>query len=651
MARKKSSDYRDFTITGLMAPKPLPVRKKLGVDKSAGNAWWKLAEGDIAAAVSSNLNFWARNQRWRIDQLNRFARMYGNLAMMGLATSAFDLQNALRAQYGEQLNLNVSLAAVDTYVSKLTRNKPVPYFLTDDGDYKSQRVAKDRNTFMCGVYYENNTYAKARLCCQDSGVWGEGALLITPVNGRVNHRRILPAQIVVDELEALVYGGPRQLHLLDWVDRQQLIGEYPDKEELIAKDSWQDAGSYAMHESLADLVCVRSSWHLPSAPGAGDGLFVRTIDDAALMEPEEWTRDDYPIAMLRYGDRPVGWHGQGMVEQGQSIQREISKTAWCIQENIEIAGAAKVFVKNGSGVSPDQLTNDFGALIEGNEKPEWMLSPIVQPEVYAYLKDLVAWYFQLLGISQSDAASMAIPGDMSGRARELVHDIGTERFAAKGQAYEEFHEDIADKSIWAAMEIVEKAKQKVKEGERPSYTVTVKTRGTARVVDFADLGFTAGEEWTIQSFPVSKLPFDPAGRLEWITLQEQAGKLDDSTARDLQDFPDTGRVEGLHNAGREFAKQTLDAMIDDATPYTLEKYDDAALFYDLAMEYYQRYKMPAAKVPESHLNVLRAFIDAVALVIQPPAAAAPAPSAPQAVPEAPPVSPILPNAPRGRLAA
>ena len=158
-------------------------------------------------------------------------------------------------------------------------------------------------------------------------------------------------------------------------------------------------------------------------------------------------------------------------------------------------------------------------------------------------------------------------------------------------------------------------------------------------VDFEDLGFQPNEQFYLQCFPVSALVSDPAGRTQMVQDYVQAGWISAETARDLIDFPDTGEVEGLHNAAREFAKKTLDAMIDDGQPYVLEPYDDANLWLELALEYYNRSRR--TEVPEKKLQMLRNLIDdANRKVI---AAQAPPPQVAPANPTPTPTSQLLPN--------
>lgn len=624
-------DYRDYHRKGQPAlDKP---------DGPAGARWWDMKPNEAGEAISSNIGFWATHQKWRSMQLYRWACFYGNMANLGYPGITLALQSAIRSQFGDQISYNVTGSVVDTLTSKIARNKPKPYFLSDGGDYKAQQLAKNRNKFAAGVFYENDTFAKTRIAFRDSAVWGNGIVHVFARDGRVVHERVLPSEIFVDEVEAIT-GEPRQLHRIKFVDRSVLMEAFPDHAEQIKDAKWKDGEMFVSGQNLSDLVCVRESWHLRSAPDAGDGKHIITVHGYALTKMEDYKHDAFPFAFLSYTPRMYGFWSQGLVEEGQSIQLEINKVAWYIQSSIELGGTQKIFLKTGSRVSSDHINNAFAAIIEGDEAPQYMTPPLVQPEIYAYVERLIQRYYDLAGISRADASSSKPTGDLSGEALRMIHDIGTERFMSKGQQFEEFHCQIARLSILAAMDITEDAKARAKAGEKPEgYMVRVPNRRSMEQVDFGTLGFKPGEQFFLRCWPVSQLPSDPAGRTQKVQEMAQAGWISPDQARELIDFPDVDAATNLLDAGREFITKTLDELLDSGTPYVPEPYDNIPLLLEQASMYYANAKRMEAG--EDRLQLLRDLIDAckVAQI----AAQPPAPSVPPANPAAPPVSSLIPN--------
>lgn len=625
----------------------------------AGAKWWTQAPDDAANAISANISFWADKQRWRMMELHRWACMYGNRGALGLPGMSLSVQSAMRSQYGEQITFNVSQSVVDTLTAKITRNVPKPLFMTNGGSYKQQRLAKNRNQFIDGVFYECKTRQLARLAVRDAGVWGPGIIRVMPRNGRVFHERVLPSELFVDEVEAIT-SEPRQMHRIKFVDRNVLCEMYPDSEAQIRDSHWTDGSAFLFGQHLADLICVRESWHLPSTSEADDGKRIITIGEHALTDMMPWRHNEFPFAILNYTPRMYGFWPQGLVEQGQSIQMELNRNAAVIQASLELGGTNKVWIKTGSAISPDHITNAISAIIEGEEMPQYMTPPIVQPEIYQERQNLIQAYYQLAGISQADASSARPSGELSGEAIRLVHDIGTERFVNFGQAYEEFHCDLARLSIMTAMDIMEESKEGTEEGVKFGYEVRSPNRGTIDVVDFNDLAFQPDEPFFIQCFPVSSLPSDPAGRTEKIQEYVEAGWIDSDTGRSLIDWPDIGRVEGLHNAKREFYLRTLDALVDDGAEYIPQPEDDLPMFLELTLEYLfnaKRMDAPEGRQVALH-DLLQMINDSMAKLAGggnpqsgAPAAAMPPAGLPPAVPQPPPVSQLIPNVNQAGAAA
>lgn len=632
-------DYRDYHRKG----EPKPERES--PTGKAGQRWWYMKPDDAAEAISASIGFWATHQKWRTMQLHRWACFYGNMANLGYPGLSLSLQTALRSQFGDQISYNVTGSVVDTLTSKVARNKPKPYFLSDGGDYKAQRLAKNRNRFVAGVFYENDTFAKTRIALRDALVWGNGIIFVYTKNGRIVHERVLPSELFVDEVEAIT-GNPRQMHRIKFVDRSVLMEEFPKHADKIQAAKWKDGEMFVMGQHLSDLVCVRESWHLKSAPDADDGAHIITVNGLALTDVEEYSHDTFPFAILSYTPRMYGFWAQGLVEAGQSIQLEINKVAWYIQASIEAGGTQKVFLKTGSRVSADHINNAFVAIIEGDEAPQYLTPPLVQSEIYAYVERLIQRYYDLAGISRMDASSSKPGGDLSGEALRMIHDIGTERFMALGQQNEEFHCRIARLDVLAATDLCAEAKKAAKNDEKPAgYLVRAPDRNSMEEVDFNDLAFEDGETFYLQCFPVSQLPSDPAGRTQRVQEMAQAGWITQDQARDLIDFPDVAAATNLLDAGREFIQKKLDAMVDDGDAYVPEGgLDPLALFLEQATIYYLNAKR--MDVSEKRLAVLRDFITSCKQQILEAQTAAmpPAPLAlPPANPAAPPVSALIPN--------
>ena len=625
-------EFRDFTVGGERSgvPDKLPDNKE--------RRWWMLEGQDAADVISGTLNLIRDAQSFRATQWIVSARLYGNLAPTTLAGVSFSKLAAQQPALRDRISYNVVQSVVDTAVSRVTRNRPKPLFLTSGGDYKKQREAKKLNLFLDGVFYENSTHAIGTTVFRDAAVWGDGFIHVFAKGDRVCHERVMSSEIFVDDVESL-YGSPRQMHRVKQVDRQVLFDMFPDDADKIAgakPSRTEEAG----RSIVADMLTVRESWHLPSGPGADDGKHCITIDGAVLGEMEPWPHQFFPFARCQWTPRLYGYWGQGLAEQLQNIQLEINKLLWVIQRSMHLMGSFKVFIENGSKIVKEHLNNDVGSIISyTGTPPMYVTPPIVAPEVYQHLQTLKNSAYEQAGISQLAASSLKPDGLNSGRAIREYNDIQTDRFHAVAKSYENMFMDVARLSI----EVV-----KMIAAEKDGYEVRVPGKKSVDSIEWNDIKLN-DDEYVMQCFPVSSLPNDPAGRLATIQEYAQAGFLSPRQARRLLDFPDLDQVESLANAEEDYLTMVFDKIVDDGDYTSPDPLDDLMLSKQLCLEYYAKGK--ANNLREDRLELLRRYLAQISEIEQammPPPPPMPIPGATGA-PLAPPMpmqaSDLVPNVP------
>ena len=626
-------EFRDFTIGGERSgvPDRLPDNKE--------RRWWMLEGQDAADVISGTLNLIRDAQSFRATQWIVSARLYGNLAPTTLAGVSFSKLAAQQPALRDRISYNVVQSVVDTAVSRVTRNRPKPLFLTSGGDYRKQREAKKLNQFLDGVFYENGTHQIGTTVFRDAAVWGDGFIHVFAKGDRVCHERVMSSEIFVDDVESL-YGSPRQMHRVKQVDRQVLFDMFPDDADKIAgakPSRTEEAG----RSIVADMITVRESWHLASGPGADDGKHCITIDGAVLGEMEPWPHQWFPFARCQWTPRLYGYWGQGLAEQLQNIQLEINKLLWVIQRSMHLMGSFKVFIENGSKIVKEHLNNDVGSIISyTGTPPMYVTPPIVAPEVYQHLQTLKNSAYEQAGISQLAASSLKPEGLNSGRAIREYNDIQTDRFHSVAKSYENMFMDVARLSI----EVV-----KMIAAEQGGYEVRVPGKKAVDTIEWKDIKLT-DDEYVMQCFPVSSLPNDPAGRLATIQEYAQAGFLSPRQARRLLDFPDLEQVENLANAEEDYLTMVFDKIVDDGDYTSPDPLDDLAMAKQLCLEYYAKGK--ANNLREDRLELLRRYLAQISEIEQammpPPPIGMPMPGAtgePLAPPMPMPASDLVPNVP------
>jgi hypothetical protein len=535
----------------------------------------------------------------------------------------------------------VCQSATDTITSKIAKNRPRPLFLTDGGDYKVRRKAKKLTQMVEGIFYENKAYDLGPLIFRDGCVLGDGLVHVYAKNKRVHFDRVLASELFVDEIEGF-YGNPRQMHRVKPIDRAVLLAAFPKKRAEIEAAKAAEENNAGKPNNVSDMVTVRESWHLPSGPDAKDGKHFISVDGAALTPVDEWEHDFFPFARFQWSPKLYGYWSQGLVEQIQNIQIEINKLLMLVQKSYHLGGSFKILVENGSKIVKEHLNNDVGTIVNyTGTRPEYVVPPLIPPEIYAHLTTLIQRAYEQSGSSMLSATSQKPAGLNSGKALREYNDIESDRFATISHSYEQFFMDLARLSVATVKEIAE---------EEGSYEVKVPSRNLLRQVDWKDIDL-ADDEYVMQCFPVSSLPHDPAGRLQTVQEYAQAGYLSPRQARRLLDFPDLEQVESLQNAAEEYLTQVLEMIVDDGVMTAPEPFDDLALARELALEFYAQGK--CQNLDEDKLELLRRFLgqlDVLENQAMPPPAAQTA-ALPQAQPAAPPQSDLIPNVPGMSAAA
>lgn len=610
--------------------------------KAGPSAWWKgKSKEDRANGAVATATFLKENQAYRVRQASLYARLYGNMPLTGFygAASMGKMSNSSQLPI-DRPTMNVIQSCVDTLVSRITQSRPRPVFLTDGGNYRSQRLAEQLNNFMDGELHQTKAHQMGEIILRDAAVLGSGAIKVfRGQDDKVSLERTLITELLVDPNDSL-YGQPRQLYQLKLVDRSVVAEMFPKEQAAVdrAEQAYPDTGGESA-KTVSDQIILVEAWHLKSGPDATDGKHLIACSDGLLFE-EDYDKDRFPFVFLPYSPRLVGFFGQPLTEQLMGTQVEINKLLMTISQAINLVGVPRVFVEDGSKVVKSHLNNQVGAIVTyRGTKPEYTVAPCIPQEMYAQLQRLVDYAYQQSGISALAAASQKPAGLDSGQAIREYDDLQSDRFAALNKRYDNMYVDLAYLIVDLARDIAE---------DTGSYQTVYPSKAGTQEVDLpkADI---IDDPFVIQCFDSSSLPKDPAGRKQEVVERMQAGLLTPDQARKLLDLPDLQAEEKLLNAGEERIKQILDKIVEDGEYSPPDPYMDLDKAHMLAVQFYNLYTQ--SELEEDKAEMLRTFsTQAMALKAEAAAAMAPpsapgAPGSPQAVPEGPPVSPLLPNAP------
>lgn len=610
-------------------------------DGAFNKRWWKLPPTERPKAITRILEHLGTNDSKRQNQYQIAERLYGNVQLLGASGLSISKVATTQTATKERVTYNVVQSVIDTITAKLAKNKPKSSFITSGGDWKLQRKAKKLEKFCDGVRYENTGHEMGVAAFRDSGVYGDGLIYVFNQHGRVRWERALAAELFVDPIDAF-YGNPRSLYRVKNLDREVLIELCPDKKDAIERAPAAKVDLTGMYQQTSDQVTVYEAWHLPSGPGAKDGLRVMGIETEEL-DSEEYVRPYFPFGKLPWTSRLKGYWSQGIPEQLASIQLELNKVSWVIQRSMHLAGTFKIWIKNGSKVPKEHLNNDFGAIINGDEMPQYILPPIVQPELVARRESLKQEAFEQVGVSMLSAAAKKPEGLDSGKALREYNDIESDRFMTIGQAYEQFFLVLDRLSIDVAQDIYK---------SKGALSVKVPGKKFLETIDWADVDLT-DDEYLMKAYAVSSLPDEPSARLQTVTEYMQAGIYSLREGKRMLDTLDTDQGDSLQDSQENWIHEVLEKIIEDNDYSPPEPDMDLSLAKELTLQYIaQAHTNGLEEDKISNLRLFNTQIDALVTKAMPPPPPQPAPGAPgsgapQAVPEAPPVSGMLPNAPQG----
>jgi hypothetical protein len=595
--------------------------------------WWTAKnDRELTNQVLSTAAYLKESQQYLQRQTAIYARLYGNMSLfsfIGSNTTKMDQQTGLPA---DRPTFNLVQSCIDTLVSRLSQNRPAPVFLTDAGDYKERRLAKQLNNFILGEFYQTKAYDKAAIALRDACVTGTGILKVyETADNKVALDRVLRTELLIDSNDG-IYGEPRQIFQMKLVDRDVLKDITGSKQIVEDAATAYPDNSAESSKTVTDQVMIVESWHLPSSPGAKDGRHVIACSSGILLD-EKYTKDKFPFVFIQYSPRLLGFWGQGLSEQLMGTQIEINSLLFTISRAIKLVGVPRVFVEAGSKVSKAAFNNDVGAIIEYRGiKPSYEVAPAVPQELYAQLQRLIDYGYQQSGVSAMQASSQKPAGLNSGEAIRSYDDISTDRMAALSKRYDNIFVELAYAITDLAKDIAERT---------GSYQTVYPNKDGTKEIELPKVKMLE-DPFVIQVFNQSSLPKDPSGRMQKITEMIQAGMITIKEGRRLLDYPDLDQVEKLANASEERIYQILDKIVEDGDYTPPDPFMDLQLATELVVQYYNLYS--SARLEEDKCQMLRDFFSQVQTMTQ---AGQPAPQpptgAPAASPQTLPQSPLVPN--------
>lgn len=579
--------------------------------------WWQASKGEVHQRVFDVMARLRKQQSTRILENLKWNLLYGERDATGTTGSLRAvLPMHLIESAASRLTYNVVRMVIDTIASKIASNNPKPTFQTDKGSYDQQKRAKGLESFVQGVYYENNVYEKQVDIFIDAAVEDLGVLkwYRDPADmSKIRCERQFPSEAFVDEEDGR-YGEPRQLFQSKSVSKNVVRKLYAGGKN---SNLWQDIGSAQMPDPiwgipagvervLGDHIEVVECWRLPSSPDAKDGRHVICVSSAVLLD-EEWSRDDFPFSFYRWSKRRQGFRGQGVVEQIAGIQLALNKVLKTISAILHLCSVPRYLVEETSDVVLSELNNRIGAVVKfRGVAPKLDVQNAVPPELFAEVERNIQRAYERAGVSQLSVASRKPAGLESAPSLREYSDIEAARFVIPGKALEQWHVRNAKQILALAEEISSEVDEDGKL-KYPDFGVMLPGKKGMERIKWKDVRMDR-EKYVLKIFPTSSLPTTPAAKQQTVSEWQQMQWIDPLRARQLMDLPDLDAANDIDLAAREDIEETVQRLLDSDGYVAPEAYQDLA--FGLRRMQLAYLKAKYAGVPQVRLDNMQAWLNA-----------------------------------------
>ena len=486
--------------------------------------------------------------------------------------------------------LNATKSIVDTFVSRLTKDRPMPNFDTTDGDWGLKRKAQKYRQFIVGEMLKTEFDDLSREAVLDGAVLGNGYTRIDS-DDDVFAERVPVNEILYDKRECR-YGKPQQAFRTYRIAKDLLAELYPDHAAAIqrapASVRFKDDDAAEM-SNLEDYVDLWEGWQLPSTKETGDGRHALCFDGGTLVF-EEWHEPRFPWAHLRLFKPRNGLLAPGVVDQLASLQYRVNCIVRDLQLNLAATGRGFFAVNENNDIPVELLTGwqPFKLKFKGSQPPTWQApQPFNQAQLNA-LEFFIGKMYDLSGVSQASATSKSSLGPgASGVALDTQYDIDSDRFRMPQANYARYRLEAAQRYIDAAARVARR--READKGKKRSYvSVSWKERDAIERLEYSKVELKEGQ-YCLKIEAVNFLPDTRAGKLAVVEQLAKAGVIEQWLVPTLFDEPDLVQANGILLAAFKNAMRKMDELADPDLPMPIpEAMNDLQLELKLVTAYYNR---------------------------------------------------------------
>lgn len=564
--------------------------------------WYEhdLNDDQVHKAVFAATNNIRKNQMSWDDLDQRHFRLYSGMPLYTMFNNAYYEVNDPR------LTMNVVQSAVNTMVSKISKNKVRPTFLTDEGDWGMQQQAKKLDRYVLGQFYKAKVYEETKQAFRDACIFGDGfAKHWHDDRGDIHVKRVFKPSLLFDLAETLYGGDPRTVYEVRVVDKDTLKAKYPSYAKEIDEAKLSDFPFFIdSYESTMDLVAVVEAYRVniktasvKDEDNEKKGKHFIGISTCTFLY-EDFEMDAIPYVRIPFVPNAMGYLSKGIAELITGHQVEINRSLRQISRAMNLMTSPNILVDYMSEIIDTHFNNDVGTIIKYKDRPPVYNFPQgISPTAIEWFLMIYQKAFEEVGLSQLTAQSKKPEGLDSGKALREYNDIETERFAEVALNWEKFHLDIAEAIIKHSVLIAKK-------GGKP-VALSPDKMGALKI-NFNEIKLK-DSEYVMQCYPTSMLPKTPAGRLAFVQEMIGAQMLTPDEGLSLLEFPDTAAMLENKTAYIDDIRYTAYLIINDGEYVSPEPYQN--LEYGIQYMNSAYLKMKTRGLPVDRLDLLQRWIN------------------------------------------
>lgn len=623
-----------------------------GGDGRIGDRNWcrsKIGDKSAHARFVGYAEALLRNQENQHSKNRARERIYEGQELAGNRSALASLEHA-----GVQVaRLNATKSIIDTFVSRLGKDRPMPYIRAFDTDWATKLRAQKFKHFVVGQMFETEFDDLSREALLDGGILGNGFTRIDDSDDGVFAERIHVNEMIFDQRECR-YGRPQQAMRSYRFARDHLAELFPEHKAQIrvapaARARKDDEHDRALMGSLDDYVDLFEGWHLPSTKESKDGRHALCLANATLIF-ERWHEPRFPWAHFRLFRPRVGLMGQGFVDQLASLQHRVNCIVRDLQLNLAATGRGHFLVNGNNDIPTEMLSgwSPFKIKYKGGQPPQYVAPTPFSPAQLDALGFFINKMYELTGVSQANAESRSSLGaGASGIALDTQYDIDSDRFRLPQGNYARYRLDASQRYIDAAKRVARKRSEQSGE-KKPYVAVSWMSRDAIERIDFSEVELK-DDTYCLQIEAVNFLPETRAGKLAVVEQLAKAGVIEQWLVPTLFDEPDLEQANAMQLSAFRNSLKKMDMIANPNKPMPMpEALNDLDLELKMTTAYYNRVQEESA--PEEVQTRFRDYATAITEQIKKKNQAAQLPdgSVAPGAPMGPPMpQPAMPGMPPG----